>query len=319
MSNHPAEISVIIPARDRLLVLQRVLEGLAEQDLEPTCFQVLVVDDGGHDGAFTYVEKRRASTPFALIPLKGRGRGAGAARNLAVTASTGRVLLFLDADTIPSPSLVRAHLALHSPAGRNECHLGRIDMSEESKQPGQARWNELRLTADHPATGEINFRRYRTANTSISRSAFDLAGGFEESLPAAEDLELAFRLARQGMRFYYHDDIVAVHHHPIHLDDYFQKGLLYGLAVARWSSMHPELHVELARRFGLYDADLTLYERWRYGLKVLLVNAVSIRMLTALASGVRRRWFSASDRLYKALYGYFLRKSYHNYRFQHDR
>ncbi|HQG45904.1 MAG TPA: glycosyltransferase, partial [bacterium] len=251
MKKSCVEVSVIIPSRNRLAVLSRVLEGLEQQDLEPRYFELIIVDDGGSDGTFAFLQKQAARTPFALIPLQGRGEGAGAARNLAAAASQGRVLLFLDADTIPAVGLLRAHLTLHEHGDAPACHMGRIEMSVELQAPGQARWNELMLCADHPATGEIDFRRYRTANTSMPRAAFTSAGGFDERLPAAEDLELAYRLDQQGVRFFFHPEIVAVHHHPLSLAEYYDKGSIYGRAVARWHAAYPEHHLELARRFGL--------------------------------------------------------------------
>jgi glycosyltransferase involved in cell wall biosynthesis len=312
MKRHPREISVIIPARNRLNVLRRVLDGLMQQELDPKRYQVLVVDDGSSDGTFSFVSSRSADSPFELIALQGRGEGAGAARNLAVAAARGRVILFLDADTLPSPSLVGAHLALYGDATRLECHMGRIDMSTELQKPRQARWNELALAADDPATGEIDFRRYRTANTSMSREVLLRTGGFRENLAAAEDLELAYRLARLGMRFYYHREVVAVHHHPLSLNDYFYKGSVYGQAVALWHRSQPELHTELARRFGLYDAGLSWPERFRYAVKRLLVNRASVHCLSALGKGCRPLYFAASNRLFRAVYGYHLRRSFRN-------
>ncbi|HNW60094.1 MAG TPA: glycosyltransferase [bacterium] len=318
MSAAQVELSVIIPARDRLDVLRRVLAALAAQELDPHRFEVLVIDDGGGDGTLAYLQGRAAALPFAMVTLQGRGEGAAAARNLAAAASRGRVLLFLDADTIPAAPLLAAHLALHPRGAAPACHMGRIEMSDELRQPGQARWHELELRADDPASGEIGFRRYRTANTSMPHRIFAASGGFDERLQAAEDLELAYRLARRGLRFYYHPEIIAVHHHPLSLAEYYGKGRLYGQAVARWLAAHPEHRLELARRFGLYDAGLAWRERCRYGLKILLVNRISVRLLSALGQGCRRGWFAASQRLFKAAYGYYLRRSFSTARLQPD-
>jgi len=316
MSPRPLQLSVIIPSRDRLDVLRRVLDSLGRQELAPERFEVIVVDDGSSDGTMDYLRDRSGTATFALIPLQGGGEGAAAARNRALDTSRGEIILFLDADTIPSPSLLRRHLELQSCARGAECHLGRIDMSAELMGPEQARWHELRQAADDALTGKIDFRRYRTANSSMPRSALLKIHGFEERLLAAEDLELAYRLAREGMRFYYHSDILAVHHHPLRLGEYLRKGALYGEAVARWYALQPEMGTELARRFGLYDAALAPAERRRYRLKTLLVNGASVRLLTVLAGLVRRINLAASQRLLRAVYGYHLRRSFHSTRLQ---
>jgi glycosyltransferase involved in cell wall biosynthesis len=316
MNERRVELSVIIPTRDRLAVLRRVLDGMQLQDIESSHFEVIVIDDGSRDATREFLKSIAKSFCAELICLQGRREGPAAARNLGIAAAKGHIVLFLDADTIPSPQLLRCHLELHNAAAFSECHMGRIEMSPELMEPGQARWNELRLAADNPVTREINFRRYRTANTSLARAALLKVGGFEESLPAAEDLELAYRLAQQGMRFYYHEDVVAVHHHPLTLEDYYQKGAVYGRAVARWQRMQPDLRPDLARRFGLYDAGLGWPERCRYFAKVMLVNRASIGLLTALGRGCRYRCFAASERLFKAVYGYYLRRSFSSSRLQ---
>ncbi len=312
------DLSVIVPARDRLAVLRRVIAGVRQQDLDPRHFELIVVDDGGQDGTLAFLQSLAAQLPFTLIPLQGGGEGAGAARNRAIAASRGRVLLFLDADTIPAARVLSAHIALHAPDHEPACHMGAIEMAAELQSPDQARWHELVLQADQPATSEINFRRYRTANTSLPRDLVLAAGGFDERLPAAEDLELAYRLDRRGIRFYYHPEIVAVHYHPLSLAEYYSKGATYGRAVARWHAACPHDRLELARRFGLYDAGLAWRERCRYALKVLLVNRASVRLLSALARRCRRSWFAVSQRLCKAAYGYHLRRSYSAARLQPD-
>ncbi len=316
MSARPLNLSVIIPARDRLDVLRRVIDGLCRQELEPDRFEVIVVDDGSSDGTKEYLCAQAKKTPFALVPLQGGGEGAAAARNRALAVSRGEIILFLDADTIPSAELLRRHLELQSRAEGPECHLGRIDMSAEVQEPAQARWHELRLAAGDPVTGEIDFRRYRTANSSMPRSTLQVVRGFEPRLQVAEDLELAYRLARAGVRFYYHSDILAVHHHPLRLEEYLRKGSLYGEAVARWRALQPEMATELARRFGLYEAGLGFTERCRYRIKALLVNGASVRLLTALAGFSRRVCFAASQRLLRAVYGYHLRRSFLRSRLQ---
>lgn len=306
---HP-EISVIIPTRNRLDILRRVVDGLARQDLDCARFEVIIVDDGSSDGTDEWLRGYAPLLPFRLTALKSGGEGAAAARNRGLAAARGELLFFLDADTIPAANLLRAHCLLHQQGRTAECHMGRIDMSHELMHPGQARWNELRLSADDHASGEITFRRYRTANSSLPRHLVRAAGGFCESLQAAEDLELAYRLARRGVRFYYHQDLLAVHHHPLPYQAYLDKAAVYGVAVATWLQQQPELGLELARRFGFDHAGLTWRERLRGLVKRILVNRTTVQLLTAAARLCRSWWFAASERLFKAIYGYHLRRSF---------
>ncbi len=309
MSRRNLAISVIIPVRDRTAELKRVVKGLMLQDCAPDLFEVVLVDDGSGDETRSYLGGL-IRMPFALTVLQTPGAGAAVARNKGLAAVHSRLVLFLDADTIPGPSLVRYHIRLHQGVDEPVCHMGKIVMSEELKSTEQARWNELDFNDMDGNNVEISFRRYRTANTSFPAALLMRAGGFNEGLQVAEDLELAYRLAEKGTRFYYHADVVATHHHPLTLQEYFKKGTFYGQAVAIWQRERPDLAGDLAGRFGLYHAGLSYKERMRYRIKVLLVNRGTIPVLMFVGRKCRGYLLGLSNRVYKMIYGYHLRASH---------
>jgi glycosyltransferase involved in cell wall biosynthesis len=90
------EYSVVIPARDAALTLARVLDALARQ--EPAPAEVIVVDDGSTDDTARIAEERGAR----VISPVGRGF-AGGARNAGWEQARGEIVVFLDADVVPSP------------------------------------------------------------------------------------------------------------------------------------------------------------------------------------------------------------------------
>ncbi len=309
-ANRDIKVSVIIPTRNRLQVLQRVIEGLQRQTF--TAFEVIIVDDGSTDGTDEWLRGFYQSKPWRV--LHSGGVGAAAARNLGALQSRGELLLFLDADTIPASDLVQRHWELHSyRQEKNICLMGKIVMSTELKKLDQIRWCELDLPASKGEDRTISHLKYRTANSSLRRDLFDEVGGFHPGLVAAEDLEFAFRLHAMGVRFYYYDDIVAEHFHPIDLKQYVEKSKTYGQAVAYWYRMSPQLHSQLARRYGLYHPSLPLVAKLRYLLKRVAVNRYTVPLITVFALWVRKKWFNFSDRLYKALFGYYLRREFHRH------
>jgi len=304
------DISVIIPTHDRLPVLQRVLDGLQQQDDDG--FEVIVVDDASQDGTSEWLDRARDRYRFPLQVFEAKSRGAAAARNQGVHGARAGLILFLDADTIPSRSLVRRHVEMHRQARDPQlCLMGRIAMSDELKNRQQIRWNELDLHPPKRGLTEIDAPKYRTANSSLSRELFLQHQGFHPGLVASEDLEFALRLARAGVRFYYHDEICAVHHHPMNLAQYLDKGTTYGKAVAYWHRMNPDQHLDLAVRYGLYHPGLPTLDKLRYAVKIALVNRFSIPLVLVLAKAVRRRWLPLSERLYRAAFGFYLRREFH--------
>jgi glycosyltransferase involved in cell wall biosynthesis len=90
--------SVVIPARDAERALGAVLDALAAQ--VPAPLEVIVVDDGSTDATAAIA---RAAGALVVEPERGSG-SAGGARNRGWEATSGDVVVFLDADAVPSPS-----------------------------------------------------------------------------------------------------------------------------------------------------------------------------------------------------------------------
>ncbi len=103
-------LSVVIPARNEEALIGEVLEailasvarssGVSRDDLwlPDTSFEVVVADDGSEDATAAIVRVFADDAGVQLIPCV--GRSCAAARNAGAAASSGRVLCFVDADTI---------------------------------------------------------------------------------------------------------------------------------------------------------------------------------------------------------------------------
>ena len=91
-------ISVIVPARDEEVSLPRLLASLAEQDIGQGGFEVVVVDDGSTDRAAAIARAARARVVSVDGPPPG-WTGKAWACDVGVRAASGRLLVFLDADT----------------------------------------------------------------------------------------------------------------------------------------------------------------------------------------------------------------------------
>src|SRR5690349_15152741 len=116
-------LSVVIPARNEEAligeVLDAVLASIARASgvprsklwLPDTAFEVVVVAAGSEDGTADIVRAFVDDAGVRLVP--GVGRSCGAARNLGTAVSHGRVLCFVDADTIVPTNAVERILALH--------------------------------------------------------------------------------------------------------------------------------------------------------------------------------------------------------------
>lgn len=189
-----ARLSFIIPARNEEALIGEALEAILasvaratgvsrhELWLPHTSFEVIVVDDGSEDGTTEIVLRFAAEAGVRLVRCAG-GNGA-AARNAGAASSSGRVLCFVDADTIVPQNAVERILELHEGEGRLLV-LYRL----ASREPGirawlwWSFWGLARLLPLAKAKAMPAFM-------SCVRTHFERHGPFEESYVIAEEWPL---------------------------------------------------------------------------------------------------------------------------------
>jgi 4,4'-diaponeurosporenoate glycosyltransferase len=109
-----ATVSVVIPARDEATTLPRLLASL--QGLSAPVGEVIVVDDGSRDATGAVAREAGARVLPAGTPPPG-WTGKAWACHVGARASTGELLLFLDADTVLAPDALGGLLRLRGGGG----------------------------------------------------------------------------------------------------------------------------------------------------------------------------------------------------------
>ena len=224
-----ADLSVVIPTRDRPQALRRCLEALSSQDAGS--LQVVVVDDGSRDRAA--MDEAIAVVPLEPQVIRTPGRGPAAARNLGVRAATGDVLLFLDDDCEPSPEwarLLAGTLSESVPiaAGRTVTP----DRANPAVRASQAITNGL-LLASLDSDGRLGFAP--TCNLAcrrdiISRLPFD--EGFPDA--AGEDRDWWARALDAGTVARYEPRAVVVHRQRLTGRAFARQQFRYGRGAVRY-------------------------------------------------------------------------------------
>jgi hypothetical protein len=89
----------------------------------------------------------------------------------------------------------------------------------------------------------VPFNFFYTSNVSLPRGLLIDAGLFDTTFPHAawEDIELAYRLTKQGMKILYRPDAVARHFHEITFRSFRRRQEKSGEAAAIFFEKHPEL------------------------------------------------------------------------------
>lgn len=107
-------ISVIVPARDEAHQISRLLISLQRQTVPP--IEILVVDDGSTDNT-AGVARHTGAAVIAGEPLPPGWNGKAWACWQGASASSGEILLFLDADTWLEPTGIEQLWNLHRGRG----------------------------------------------------------------------------------------------------------------------------------------------------------------------------------------------------------
>jgi len=93
-------------------------------------------------------------------------------------------------------------------------------------------WEQAMLEDQYAAIArgewEPTFRQFWTGNASVAREEILSAGGFDPAFRRAEDVELAARLARRGVRFRFHPAARTEHAAERTLDSWCAMHLAYG-------------------------------------------------------------------------------------------
>ena len=207
-------LSFVIPARNEEALIGEVLEailasvtrssGLHRDDLwlPDTSFEVIVVDDGSEDDTAALV-REFADDAGVRLAACAAGTG-GAARNAGVALSAGRVICFVDADTILPENAVDRILELHEDEGRCLV-LYRL----ASREPGIRAWLWWTLWG-FARRLPLAKAKSMPAFMSCDRAHFERYGPFERSWLIAEEWPLTRAAYRQHReRFLYDRSLTA--------------------------------------------------------------------------------------------------------------
>lgn len=102
------QVSVLIPARNEEGTLPHLLRALQQQTFKP--YEIIVIDDQSVDATAQIAEQAGVKV-LQTAPLPTGWTGKNWALKTGYTASSGDILVFLDADTEPGPDLLRRLVA----------------------------------------------------------------------------------------------------------------------------------------------------------------------------------------------------------------
>ena len=209
-------LSALTLVRNRQAHLDRLVEGLMLSASPPD--ELIVVDMSDAP-----VRLPPLGFPVRVERLAGDALPLAAARNLAAALASGDILLFLDVDCIVSSAVcdrMQAVLAEHDavicpevlylPAGAvRPGPLSEVDLSAAGRP------HPVRPFPREGESPEGNPGLFWSLAFALRRSTFHRLGGFDETYVGygAEDTDLGFRIAREGLPLLFAGGVPVFHQH----------------------------------------------------------------------------------------------------------
>jgi GT2 family glycosyltransferase len=198
-------LSVIVPHLNQPDSLEACLRSLAAQSLEPSAFEIIVVDNGSASMPRAVVERY----PAARL-LQELRPGPGLARNCGAEAASGELLCFIDADCIAHPDWLRSVIDEFSFAPAGTILGGDVRIWREDP-------SSFTAVEAYESVFAYRFKLYierhgysGTGNLAVRRADFRTVGPFG-GIDVAEDVEWGARARGAGLSFRYVPEMIVYH------------------------------------------------------------------------------------------------------------
>jgi len=224
--------SVVVPAYQAAAVIGQCVRSLQQQTVVREEYEVIVADDGSTDA--TAAIAREAGADRVLTIAHG---GPAVARNVGIAAARGEIILFTDADCEPLTDwLAEMVRPFADPEVMGVKGVYRTRQREVIARLAQCEFEERYDLLER--TQKIDFVDSYAA--AFRAKALRESGGFDPAFTQAnnEDVDLSYRLARQGYTLLFNRRAIVYHHHPARWRAYLRLKARRGY----WRMMVYRLH-----------------------------------------------------------------------------
>jgi len=175
-------ISIVIPVLNEAETIEALLQHISENTSAASVSEIVVVDGGSHDSSREIVARFADTSLINVISVSSK-KGRAIQMNVGAQMSTGSILYFLHADSFP-------------PNGFDSLIISEV---EKGNNAGCFR---MRFDSNHPILRfsqwftQFNNKYCRGGDQSlfVTRNAFDVLNGYNESFTIYEDCEFINRI-----------------------------------------------------------------------------------------------------------------------------
>jgi O-antigen biosynthesis protein len=299
-------VTAAVCTRDRPDDLATCLESLGS--VEYPELEILVVDNAPSTGASRLLVER----------LGGRVRyvresrpGLDWARNRAIAEAGGDIIAFTDDDVAVDPGWIRALVAAFGNDERVAAVTGLV-LPAELETEAQVLFERYRgfgrgfaaRRIEAVGRGRLGFRYGATgaygtgANMAFRRSLFGRIGGFDPALGAGtptrggDDLEMFFRVLKEGHALVYEPRAIVRHRHRRSLEalrsQIADHGVSFSSYIVRGALAYPDERLALARLACWWWAKVAVRILWPRSSPAWVLRRLGLAELRGCLTGLNR-------------------------------
>jgi O-antigen biosynthesis protein len=224
-------ISVVVCTYNGKRTIRDTLDGLKK--LEYSNFEVIVVNDGSTDGTGDIAKE------YGFKVITTENRGLSSARNTGMRAAKGDIVAYIDDDARPDPHWL-TYLAV---AFMNSNHVGIGGPNLPPPNDGSI----AECVANSPGgpmhvlLTDDEAEHIPGCNMAFRKAALEAIEGFDHRFRiAGDDVDLCWRLQKQGWTLGFSPAAVVWHHRRNSVKAYWKQQLNYGKAEADLEKKWPE-------------------------------------------------------------------------------
>ena len=221
-------LTALLTTYNRAKYLSDVLSSIQSQTCSRDDYELIVVDDGSTDDTASIVQKFREALP--VLYIRQDNAGLAAARNHGISVARAPLILMMDDDDIVHPSNFEEHIRSHEAYPAKEIAvLGLTKLRDDiAADPLMNFATEtcayLFSFRDAREKEFLDFHWFWGGRTSFKRDFVLENGGFNPVFRfGCEDIELAYRLSKKGLKVVYNPRAESVMIRSLSFDSFCNR------------------------------------------------------------------------------------------------
>ena len=212
-SGGAAEVSVVVPTKDRPALLAATLHSVCRQ--QDVSIEVVVVDDGSNNAEAVESVVAELKNPRVRLLRHPFPEGVSAARNRGLAATISEFVAFCDDDDLWAPNKIARQLMALDESGCSWVYTGAVDINHlNAVTKGSPPPTPDTVVADLP---RFNVIPGGCSGVLAARKVLARVGAFDVELGPCADWDLWLKLLRVGPPAYVPEALVGYRLHPANM------------------------------------------------------------------------------------------------------